>query len=151
MTRQHLFPSWPVKTVHDGRSSSMRILENLLNHLPRPALERLIAWKAAYPNIPLKYLPLPVRAEVKQILSSALRSAQHAPPPRPQPVVSPPAPPTNGHTNAHPTNGTPRPAPGRFVPNLSTVIGTDTTTERDIVITQEAKQQGCYVIGANGT
>src|SRR5205085_9631896 len=33
----------------------------------------------------------------------------------------------------------------------ATVIGTETATGRQIEITQEAKQQGVYIIGANGT
>src|SRR5438093_6311740 len=120
----------------------MRLVETLLQHLPEPALTRLIVWKTAYPHTPLKYLPLPVRAEVKKILTSALASTTANPPTRPQPVVSTPVPP-NGHPSA-------RPAP-RTLDTLTTIIGTETATARDISITQLAKQQGCYVIGVNGT
>jgi hypothetical protein len=142
----------------------MRIIEQLLHHLPQPALERLIAWRKAYPNTPLKYLPLPVQAEVKQILTTAIAPTETNAAARPQPVlpgprqvVSPPRQ-TNGHTSAQPANtdsiganGIPRPAPPRTPVSLTTVIGTDLKTGLDIGITEAAKQQGCYIIGANGT
>src|SRR3954462_4754754 len=65
-----------------------------------------------------------------------------------------PAPPSRPETQARPqTVSTPvsRPVPRAAADSLSTVIGTQTDTARDISITQLAKQQGCCVIGVNGT
>jgi hypothetical protein len=151
----------------------MQLIGKILHQLPQPYLDRLIAWRNAYPNTPLKYLPLPVRAEVKHILESALAAPgstqdtiKHpaSPAAGAQPAVTPPATtclPTgrpNGHATARPANGTPRSAPartilpvGRQVLNLHTVIGTDVKTGRDIAIPQHAKQQGTYILGVNGT
>jgi hypothetical protein len=128
--------------------AAKQFVEHVLNALPQSLIDRLIDWKTAYPHTPLKYLPLPVRAEVKKILTSALTDSK--PPTRPQPVVSPPVP-TNGHASAAPANGWTRPAPARTFAQLTTVIGTEIASGRDISITQHAKQQGCYVIGVNGT
>jgi hypothetical protein len=157
----------------------MQLIGKILRRLAQPTLDRLIAWRNAYPNTPLKYLPLPVQAEVKQILASALApagstqdtishptsSAAGA-----QPIISPPVT-TNGHASAPPANGTPRPAPartilpglrpqvppitsgfnrGRQVSSLTTVIGTDEKTG-EVTISQQAKQQGTYIVGVNGT
>ena len=56
-----------------------KLLEQLMNRLPRPVLDRLMALRRAYPKTPLNNLPLPVRAEVKQILTKAsTTSAQPA-------------------------------------------------------------------------
>jgi hypothetical protein len=65
-----------------------------------------------------------------------------------------PAPPSRPDAQARPqTVSTPvaRPAPGVAAVSLSTVIGTDLKTGRDIGITEAAKRQSCYVIGSNGT
>lgn len=135
----------------------MRIVEKFLRRLPKPALDTLITWRNAYPNTPLKYLPLPFRSEVERILSSAIAASGDKPAPKPQGVLSPnittclPTGRTNGHISAQPANGTPRPAPARTIAHLTTVIGTDVKTGRDIAITQQAKQQGVYLLGANGT
>jgi hypothetical protein len=128
----------------------MRLFEKLLQRLPQSTLDRLIALRNAYPNTPLQNLPLPMRAEVKHILTSAVASTESTPHARPQPVVSPNVT-TNGHTSTQPATGIPRPPAPRTPVPRTTVIGTDIATLRDISITQEAKRQGCYVIGANGT
>src|SRR5919199_707382 len=52
------------------------ILEPLLNRLPTPLRARLLALRRANPNTPLKHLPLPVRAEVKTILTSAIAESK---------------------------------------------------------------------------
>src|SRR5712691_6756350 len=98
-----------------------------VNRLPRPLLDRLLSLRRAYPKTPLKSLPLPVRAEVKQILTST--SAANAPQGG---VTEPPLP--NGQRTIAPVNGTARPAPARapeYKPApgldapLTTLIGTD--------------------------
>jgi hypothetical protein len=137
----------------------MRIIERLLHHLPQPALERLIAWRNAYPNTPLQYLPLPVRAEVKQILTSAIAASGSKSSPTHNPSVSQALPPymlkalrkTSPNTPPIQRNGAPSHALPRASVPLATVIGMDSTTRRDIAITQQAKQQGTYIIGTNGT
>ncbi len=128
----------------------MRLVEKLLQRLPQPVLDRLIALRTAYPKTALKYLPLPVQAEVKQILTSAIPTTGSTPASSPQPALSPPVP-TNSQTGAPQRAATKRPAIPRNSAHLTTVIGTDTHTGRDIEITQAAKQQGVYLIGANGT
>src|SRR6266852_3606445 len=120
-----------------------RLLEQLTNRLPQPVLDRLLSLRRAFPHTPLKSLPEPVRHEVKQILTclpagKASTSATNAP----QGTVNQPALP-NGQGQIAPINSTTRPplprapeyksAPGLAAP-LTSIIGTDQTTGRDVTI-----------------
>jgi hypothetical protein len=137
----------------------MQLVQNLLNRLPQPLRDRLMAWRVLFPNTPLKDLSPAVKEEVTQILTSTL--PQNPPDSSPQPPLGnsglrhPLLPPPavverlKALQSAYPH--TPRPAPTSAIAQLSTIIGTDTHTGREISITQQAKQQGVYLIGANGT
>jgi hypothetical protein len=126
----------------------MQLVQRLFNRLPQPLRDRLIAWRVLYPNTPLTDLPPPVQAEVTQILTSAL--PEHPSVSVPQPATAPAAT-ESGQTNVANTPTTKQLAVARTIAHLTTVIGTDTHTGREISLTQAAKQQGVYIIGANGT
>jgi hypothetical protein len=123
----------------------------LRNTLPEPLFDRLMALRQDNPDTPFEKLPPDVRAEVKQILTSA--TTQRLPSPRQQalapqrptrPVVRQAQAP-NGHTN-----GT-RPQPYAADETALTVLGTDVKSGREVTIALKERLLEFYVIGANGT
>jgi len=97
------------------------------------------------PDTPFAKLPLDVRAEVKQILTSATPQL-----PPPQVVRQPQA--TNGHTSlsGRQANGT---SSQLYAPHETAriVLGTDSKTGAAVTISLKELLQGLYGIGATGT
>src|SRR5262249_7154472 len=120
--------------------------------LTKPVVDRLLLLRAAYPNTPLASLPSPVRAEVKQILTSA---TSHGTPlgtsqsPAVQETRLYPALP-HGATHNGQRNGT-RPQPLSPDENARTVLGTDIRTGAAVTISLTQRFQGVFGIGATGT
>jgi Type IV secretion-system coupling protein DNA-binding domain len=122
-----------------------------LRRLPQHVRDRLMALWQANPHTPFAKLPMPVRAEVTSILTSA--TAVSAPSPRQQASASQPltrpglphAQAPHGHTNRtqtqqHPVDET-----------ALTVLGTDIRTQERVTISLKERFLGFFVIGATGT
>jgi hypothetical protein len=133
------------------------LMQSLLNRLPAPVRARLLAFKRAYADTPLKNLPLPVRAEVKQMLASAIAQSK----PGSSPPVSSPQRPSLSAARQRPVlpqghshNGQAHP-PAAVINHgdhtLPTVLGTDAQTGREVGLTLRERFQGVYCIGATGT
>ena len=129
-----------------------RMLEQLVNRLPKPLLDRLLALRRAYPTTPLTSLPEPIRHEVHRILTTASTGS-------PQDAIQRPALPRaqarNGHANGararrqHTVARYPH-VPGLARP-LASLIGTDVKTGRPVVISQQpARLHTLYIPGVSG-
>lgn len=147
-----------------------RHIAQVVEQLPQPLRDRLLALRIAHPTTPLQSLPEPVRAEVKCILTTATTGTDPATrlPPTLQSTMQlpatqhtrlhPPLPGTSQHPampQAHSRTGHPNGATARYqhpdTSALLSVLGTDLKTRRPVAISQKARQQGLYAIGANGT
>ena len=99
----------------------------------------------------LKKLPKPLRACLTALYALFGPPSGPAQPPRP-PVKKLPPPPSARKPPGLPDARPMPPLPiDRDARSITTVLGTDTTTGREVGLTLEERFQGQYVIGANGT
>ena len=123
-------------------------LQTILNRLPPQNRTRLLRIIDAYPGVHFASLPGPIQAEVQALLRRTITP----PGTRAHPVFS-----TTEARNALPagqashTNGTRARLHQRDISTLSSTIGMDRKTGRPVSISQKARQQGLYIIGATGT
>src|SRR5688500_11151842 len=116
-------------------------LQALLNRLPPQNRQRLLHIIDSYPGVHFTRLPGPIQAEVQALLRSTASPSE---------TRARPALPKTGARNGY-SNGTRARLLKRDARTLSSLIGTDIKTGKPVSISQKARQQGLYVIGANGT
>lgn len=126
------------------------MLQAILTSLSPEKLKRLTHIITTYPGVPFSELPKNIQHEVYALLAHGSSPPGPSKPPASAEIRRHPAlsqgQPHNGHRNgptARPLPIDPRP--------LVSFIGTDLKTGWPVTISQKARQQGLYIIGATGT
>jgi ATPase subunit of ABC transporter with duplicated ATPase domains len=126
------------------------IIAEELAKLPQAKLARLGEITSAYRGVPLEKLPGDLKREATEILWTVHKAAR--------PNMNSSGQSTSRETtlqsqkNARQDHDETTPQAHKDYSKLYSIIGTDLhQKEMDIAISQNARQQGLYIIGANGT